>query len=208
MSIFPSKDEFVELTKQGNLVPIYKEILADQETPVSAYERVRTALRRMDHTTHTYLLESVEGGESIGRYSFIGGQPRAIIRAYGREVEIEHADGLKESISDVDPLDALKNFMSRFKPVHHSPELPPFTGGAVGFLGYDNVSIYEPRVKVIENDPLGAPDMVFMVTDACIVFDRVKHRLKIVANAFVDGDPAAAYDRLTSTNSSLSPDTR
>lgn len=194
MSIYPSKDEFIELTKQGNLVPIYKEILADQETPVSAYERVRTALRRMDKATHTYLLESVEGGENIGRYSFIGGQPRAIIRAYGRMVEIEHADGMKEQVEDIDPLDALKNFMARFKPVHHSPELPPFTGGAVGFLGYDNVSIYEPRVKVIENDSLGAPDMVFMVTDAIIVFDRVKHRLKIVANAFVESDPDAAYE--------------
>ena len=84
MSIFPCKDEFIELTKQGNLVPIYKEILADQETPVSAYERVRTALRRMDRATHTYLLESVEGGENIGRYSFIGGQPRAPISAGGR----------------------------------------------------------------------------------------------------------------------------
>lgn len=194
MSIFPTKEAFVELTKQGNLVPIFKEIMADQETPVSAYERVRAALRRMNAATHTYLLESVEGGENIGRYSFIGGQPRAIIRAYGREVEIEHADGMKEHIPDTDPLDVLKGFMTRFKPVDYSPELPPFTGGAVGFLGYDNVSIYEPRVPVNANDSLGAPDMVFMVTDACIVFDRVKHRLKIVANAFVEDDPMTAYE--------------
>lgn len=198
MSIFPTKEDFIELTKRGNLIPIFKEILADQETPVSAYERVRTALRRMGAGSHTYLLESVEGGENIGRYSFIGGQPRAIIRAYGREVEVVHADGRTEKFSDSDPLDVLKNFMTRFTPVHHSPELPPFTGGAVGFLGYDNICIYEPSVKMNATDTLGAPDMVFMVTDAIIVFDRVKHRLKIMANAFVDGDPLAAYDAAAS----------
>ena len=86
MAVVPDRKTFLEQAKLGNLVPVWKEVLADQETPVSAYERVRTYLRQRNNASHTYLLESVEGGENIGRYSFIGGTPRTIIRAYGRRV--------------------------------------------------------------------------------------------------------------------------
>ncbi|MBN2163512.1 MAG: anthranilate synthase component I [Pontiellaceae bacterium] len=196
MAILPDKQTFLEQAKKGNLVPVWKEILADQETPVSAYERVRTYLRERDHASHTYLLESVEGGENIGRYSFIGGTPRTILRAYGRRVEIDHMNGSGPWVmDDTDPLDALKIYMSKFKPVPFDPSLPRFIGGAVGFLGYDVVSQFEPRVPVIENDEIGNPDMVFMVTDGCIVFDRVNHSMKIVANAHIDGDAESAYDQ-------------
>jgi anthranilate synthase component 1 len=185
----------LEKAKQGNLVPVWKEVLADQETPVSAYERVRTFLRRREHASHTYLLESVEGGENIGRYSFIGGTPRTIIRAYGRRVEVASNGSEPEVFEDMDPLDALKNHMQQFAPVVDDPELPRFIGGAVGFLGYDVVSQFEPRVPVIGNDEIGNPDMVFMVTDGLIIFDRVNHSLKIVANAHIEGDPNEAYDK-------------
>lgn len=195
MAIIPDRQTFLEQAKQGNLVPVWEELLADQETPVSAYERVRTYLRQREDASHTYLLESVEGGENIGRYSFIGGTPRTIIRAFGRRVEIENNGDELKVIEDVDPLDALKEHMSQFAPVVSDPSLPRFIGGAVGFLGYDMVSQFEPRIPVIGNDDIGNPDMVFMVTDGLIIFDRVKHRMKIVANAHIEGDPNAAYDK-------------
>lgn len=195
MAVVPDRQTFLEKAKQGNLVPVWKEVLADQETPVSAYERVRTYLRQREHASHTYLLESVEGGENIGRYSFIGGTPRTIMRAYGRRVEITGNGGEPKIIEDIDPLDALKNHMSQFAPVVDDPALPRFIGGAVGFLGYDVVSQFEPRIPIIGNDEIGNPDMVFMVTDGLIAFDRVNHNLKIVANAHIDGDPNEAYDR-------------
>ena len=195
MAIIPDRQTFLEQAKQGNLVPVWKELLADQETPVSAYERVRTYLRERNGASHTYLLESVEGGESIGRYSFIGGEPRTIIRAYGRRVEISDNGGETKVVDDVDPLDALKSHMAQFTPVEDDPSLPRFVGGAVGFLGYDMISQFEPRVPVIGNDEIGNPDMVFMVTDGLIVFDHVQHRMKVVANAHIDGDPDEAYDK-------------
>ncbi|MCK4564794.1 MAG: anthranilate synthase component I [Verrucomicrobia bacterium] len=195
MAIVPDRKIFLEQAKQGNLVPVWKEVLADQETPVSAYERVRTYLRKRDNASHTYLLESVEGGENIGRYSFIGGIPRTIIRAWGRRVEIVNGGATPQVIEDIDPLDALKNHMAQFSPVVDDPSLPRFLGGAVGFLGYDMVSQFEPRVPVIGNDEIGNPDMVFMVTDGLIIFDRVKHCLKVLANAHIEGDPDEAYDQ-------------
>jgi len=195
MAVVPDRQTFLEKAKQGNLVPVWKEVLADQETPVSAYERVRTYLRQRDNASHTYLLESVEGGENIGRYSFIGGTPRTIIRAYGRRVEINNTRCDPWILEDIDPLEALKIYMQQFTPGLDDPTLPRFIGGAVGFLGYDMVSQFEPRVPVIGNDEIGNPDMVFMVTDGLIVFDRVSHNLKIVANAHVVGDPDEAYDK-------------
>ena len=195
MAVIPDKETFLAKAKQGNLVPVWKEILADQETPVSAYERVRTYLRERDHASHTYLLESVEGGEHIGRYSFIGGTPRTILRAYGRRIEISTLNEAPTVIEDIDPLEALKQHMQQFSPVVDDPALPRFIGGAVGFLGYDVVSQFEPRVPVISNDEIGNPDMVFMVTDGCIVFDRVNHSMKIVANAHINGNAEAAYEQ-------------
>ena len=192
MSVQPSRSSFFEKARQGNLIPVWKEILADQETPVSAYERVRQFLREKDHASHTWMLESVEGGEHIGRYSFIGGNPRAILRAYGTVTEITE-DAATEKIADSDPLGVLKEYMSRYQPVR-DPALPRFTGGAVGFIGYDMVSVFEPRVPVIKKDVIGNPDMVMMVTNAFIIFDRVNHTMKVVANAFVDGDANKAYD--------------
>jgi len=192
MSLQPSREVFRERAKQGNLIPVWKEILADQETPVSAYERVRRFLREKDHASHTWLLESVEGGENIGRYSFIGGNPRAIIRARGTVTEITEG-GSAVQAEEADPLSALKAYMSRYRPVR-DPALPRFVGGAVGFLGYDLISVFEPRVPVVREDVIGNPDLVMMVTNAIIVFDRVNHTLKMIANAYVDGDADRAYD--------------
>jgi anthranilate synthase component 1 len=192
MSITPNREDFLAKAKQGNLIPVWKEILADQETPVSAYERVRTFLREKDQASHTWMLESVEGGEHIGRYSFIGGSPRAIIRARGTSTVITEGDKISE-VNNADPIEVLKEYMSRYQPVK-DPALPRFTGGAVGFCGYDMVSVFEPRIPVIESDEIGNPDMVQMITNSIIVFDRVNHTMKIVANAYVDGDADQAYN--------------
>jgi len=194
----PDKETFLRKAREGNLVPVWTELIADFETPVSAYTKIRRALREQDHASHTFLLESVEGGERIGRYSFIGGTPRAIFRAYGRRVEIQEPNGRKQVREDVEPLAALKDYMSRFRPVGDTA-LPRFTGGAVGFLGYECVSVFEPRVPVRTDQALRAPDMVFMVTDAILIFDHVRHSIKIVANAHVEDDPEKAYREATAT---------
>ena len=191
MSCQPDLKTFLARAKQGNLIPVWRELLADQETPVAAYERIRTALRQRDHASHTFLLESVEGGENVGRYSFIGGTPRAILRAWERRVEITDAKG-KQMLTNTDPLDAVRDYMSQFKPVRDAA-LPRFIGGAVGFLGYDCIAQFEPRVPLPQRDDLHAPDMVFMVTDALIAFDRVQHTIRIIVNALVQGDAEKAY---------------
>ena len=192
MSCTPSKQAFLEKARQGNLIPVWREVLADQETPVSAYERVRRALRDDRTLPVSFLLESVEGGEHIARYSFIGGRPRAVFRATGREVELSTADGRREVFHDVDPLDTLRAHMARYCAVP-DPALPRFFGGAVGFAGYDAVAQFE-RVPLRPSASTPWPDMVFAITDTLLIFDRVRHSVKLVANAFVEGDPGAAYD--------------
>ena len=193
MALSPDREAFRTLARQGNLVPVWEELLADEQTPVGAYARLRDRLRADHGVSHTFLLESVEGGEQIGRYSFIGGQPRAIFRAWDRRVEIERR-GRTETLEDTDPLDALRRLLGDYRPVRNPP-LPRFTGGAVGFMGYECVARFEP-VPVREDQAIPAPDMVFLVTDTLVVFDRVRHTVLLIANALVaDGDADAAYDR-------------
>jgi anthranilate synthase component 1 len=171
--IIPSKAEFLKLAEQGNLIPVYREILADTETPVSVYQKLRK-------TGPSFLLESVEGGEHLGRYSFVGANPRKLIR-------VERADG-------DDPLKQVEREMAQFKPVT-LPGLPRFTGGAVGFLGYEYVHHTEHTVPRPAQDELGTPTLCFMITDSILIFDRVSQTIKILCNAHVAGDPAQAYER-------------
>ena len=188
----PSKEAFLEKAKQGNLIPVYREIVADQETPVLVYERLRSAMREAGEKLPSFLLESVDGGEHIARYSFIGCGPREVITAVGRKVEIASSGGDREQLDDVDPLDVLKQRMEHFRPVT-DPELPRFFGGAVGYFGYDMVTQFE-KVPLASEPGLAWPDMIMMITDTIIIFDRVKHTVKVVVNASVDGDPSAAYE--------------
>ena len=192
MTCLPDKKTFLEKARKGNLVPVWRELLADQETPVSAYEKIRAALRAAGPNPNTFLLESVDGGEHIARYSFIGGNPHTIFRGTGRTVEIVHPDGRTEVLRNADALDALKRHMAQFKPVP-DPALPRFFGGAVGYIGYDIIRQIEPRVPLSPGAAAGWPDLVFGITDTILIFDRVRHSVKIVANAFIDGDPEQAY---------------
>ena len=190
----PNKQTFFEKATQGNLVPVWREIVADQESPVSVYEHVREALRaELGESVFTYLLESVEGGENVGRYSFLGGEPLATIRASKGQVEIVHRDGRIERMEQQDGLAVVRDHMAQYLPVP-DPALPPFWGGAVGYLGYDAIPMFEPTVGLSDGAGLGWPDMLFMVSDTLIVFDRVRQTMKVVANAFIQEDPVSAYE--------------
>ena len=191
----PDKATFLKKAEQGNLVPVWREVMADQETPVSIYQRLRFALVGSETDSATFLLESVEGGEHLARYSFIGSHPQAQFTAVGRNVWIDRPGEETMHFKDQEPLSVLKEYMARFKPVH-DPALPRFFGGAVGFLGYDAVAQFE-RVPLAEENDLEWPDMIFSITGTLIVFDHVRHTMKIVANAFIQDDPDAAYDEAT-----------
>ena len=139
MTYSPTKEAFVERAAQGNLIPVWRELLADRDTPVSAYERLRSALHREHGAVPMFLLESVEGGENIARYSFLGWQPRTLMVHHSGQVELRHSDGTCERYDAPDGLEALRQHMSRYRPVP-DPALPPFFGGAVGYIGYDAIS--------------------------------------------------------------------
>ncbi len=172
----PSYEEFCKKAKKGNLVPVYREILADLETPVSAFLKI-------DDGKYSYLLESVEGGEKLGRYSFLGTSPFLIIRAKDKKIEV--IKNGKKSISDIDenPLLVLKRLMAEYKPVSIEG-LPPFFGGAVGYLAYDMIRHFED-VSLKKRAALELPDIIFMFTDTLLIFDNIRQRIKVVSNALV-----------------------
>jgi anthranilate synthase component I len=184
--VVPTLEEFVERSRRGNLVPVYREILADMETPVSAF-------RKLEGWDHPFLLESVEGGDRIGRYSFVGGNPFLVLKTKGRQLEIRTAAGTthRELAPGEDPLTVLKELLASYQFVP-DPDLPPFCGGAVGYIGYDTVRFFE-RLPDGPVDDRNLPDSYFVFTDTLLIFDRVQHRIKVLCNARVDGDPERAY---------------
>jgi len=188
----PSRNEFRRRCREGNLVPVWREFLADLATPVSAY----AALRQGGAGTERgmFLLESVEGGERLGRYSFIGSSPRLVFRARGCSAEVIGEEGTLRRWEGTDPLDALRDVLAGYQAVP-DPELPRFFGGAVGYISYDWISQVERRVPLSRGEGLGWPDMVFMIADTLVIFDHVRHTIRIVADAHVQGDPDRAYDQ-------------
>jgi anthranilate synthase component 1 len=183
----PDYETFARLAQEGNLIPVYREILADTETPV-------TALMKLGQHPHLFLLESVEGGEKWGRYSFLGADPRAIFRVRGGEVMIEENGTVQRRPHGGDPLAALKELLGRYRfvPVEG---LPRFVGGAVGFFGYDMVRYFERLPEAAAADA-PADDAVFLITDTLVIFDNVRHTIKIVACASTEGaaDLRSLYD--------------
>src|SRR5688500_8791328 len=145
--ITPTLEEFIAKAEHGNLVPVYREILADTETPVSAFLKV-------GNRPHAFLLESVEGGERIARYSFIGGEAFLVMKSWGRRVELlhDHRRETRELAEGEDPLHVLQQLMGDLKFVPDE-DLPPFCGGAVGYIGYDTVRFFE-RLPDANEDPL------------------------------------------------------
>ena len=182
---YPSFEAFKAKAGQGNLIPVYREIMADLETPVAAF-------LKLDRGDFSFLLESVEGGEKWGRYCFLGGEPSIVFQSKGRRVEITR-DGHVEVQEGVDPLDALKQLMGEFHPVEVEG-LPRFFGGAVGYLSYDMVRFFE-RLPDQTADDLNVPDSMFMLTDTIVIFDHMLQKIKVVSNALVDGPPEKAYQQ-------------
>ena len=176
----PSLEEFKQKAKLGNLVPVYKEILADLDTPVSAYLKISGG-------EYSFLLESVEGGEKWARYCFLGCDPSVVVSTKGRTMTLmENGKSEQREIESGSPLSAVKEVLSRYQPV---PEegLPRFSGGAVGFISYDMVRFFEDLPEETLDD-LDVPDSQFVITDTMLVFDNVSQTIKIVSNAFIEGD--------------------
>jgi len=175
----PSLDEIKAHAGEGSLIPIYRSINADLETPVSAYLKVAKP-------PYSFLLESVTGGENIGRYSFIGTEPYRVLKT-----------GPGEENGEVDPLTLVQEEMNRHKliPV---PGLPRFHGGGVGYLAYDTIHYFEPRVPIMPDDPQGLPESVFMFSDTLLIFDHIRHDIKIVSHVRINGDLEAEYNNAVS----------
>ena len=184
---FPSKEEFLELSKKGNVIPVYRELLADFETPLSAFLKV-------DGAEYSYLLESVEGGERMARYSFLGSNPSLVITARGNEITFTRGAKKDTHVAEGDPIDEIRRYMEKFKFVDVKG-LPRFSGGLVGYLGYDMVRFVED-IPDANPDELDMPDMQLVLTDTILIFDHVDHKIKVVSNSLVEeDDPAVAYDK-------------
>lgn len=184
----PNRNDFFKLARRGNLIPVYREILADMETPVSAF-------RKIDDGRSAFLLESIEGGEKWARYSFLGVGSGRLFRSRGRCFEVVENGIVVESGEVGDPLTELRRFVSRYVPVE-IPDLPRFFGGAVGYLGYDMVRFVEelPALRAAE---IGTWDCCFLITENLLIFDNMRQKIKVVSNVHLGDfeDPAGAYDR-------------
>jgi anthranilate synthase component 1 len=189
-------DEVRARTQRAPMVPIYREALADTLTPV-------TAFRALADDGPAYLLESVEGGERLGRYSFVAAEPMAIVTIHDGVASIAQSTGT-QVLPGRDPLDALQRYLAGFR-AEPSDGLPRFCGGAVGYLGYE-AARYLERVPVPAADPLGVPDGLFLITDTLVCFDHVQHRLKLITHVRpgpLEQAYQAALDRLDALEARL-----
>src|SRR5664280_2304976 len=212
----PTLDEFLKLATQGNLIPVTRRLLADIETPLSAY-------RKICGPGESFLFESVEGGEHLGRYSFVGSNPRAIVRQDGSRVAViengkvveafevsPHPGGDAPPRAQADPqavppapavrdgLEVVERVMKKYRAVP-VPGLPRFTGGAIGFIGYEFIHDVEPVVPRPPSDELGTPTLYFLIADQLLIFDRVAQTITVLVNAVLNdaASPAEAYEDAT-----------
>jgi anthranilate synthase component 1 len=171
---YPTLEEVRRLKKHGNLIPVCRDIQADLETPVSAYLKIARG-------NYSFLLESVEGGERLARYSFIGTEPSLVLRT--------------ENENPVDPLNLVEKEFARLHPVS-TADLPRFHGGMVGYLSYEVARHFE-RLPCPDQDPQELPESVLMLADTLLVFDHITHKIKVVSHAHLDGDVDTAYREAT-----------
>src|SRR5581483_5140968 len=173
---------FQQYSKQGfNRIPLVRAVLADLDTPLSVYLKLARG-------PYSYLFESVQGGEKWGRYSIIGLPCRTRVRVNAREVRVERDGDVIERAEVADPLEFVRAFKARYR-MPHIPDLPRFTGGLVGYFGYDTVGYTEPRLAGrAKPDPLGTPDVLLLVSDEVIVFDNLAGKRYVVVHA----DPTSA----------------
>jgi anthranilate synthase component 1 len=174
---YPDLQQVKQLADKGNLIPICREINADLDTPVSAYLKVA-------RPPYSFLLESVEGGERIARYSFIGTEPDTVIKT-----------GRGQALGKIDPLEPIERELSRYKLID-VPNMQRFNGGAVGYLSYESVNYFE-ELPTPDTDMLDVPESVFMLTMTYMVFDHVGHKINVVSHAHLNGDVERAYNDAT-----------
>lgn len=174
---YPTFEEFKELSRKGNVVPVYRQLFADTLTPVSAFQKI-------SDTDHAFLLESAYGGERIARYSFLGSNPFMGFKCQGFDVEISGNEGIRHFKSS-DPFNDLEKQIKRFSPVHVNT-LPNFFGGAVGYISYDSVR-YVEDLPDSTTDDLNLPDIYFMFYDVIIIFDHLHKTIKVVCATILDG---------------------
>lgn len=181
---YPSLDEVRNLAKEHNIIPVSMEVYADMETPISIF-------KRFEHSKYCFLLESVEGGEKWGRYSIIGRNPFLIAKSFKNKTIIEEKNG---SVSEVEgnPVEVIRSLMEKFNGAS-LPLMPRFTGGAVGFFGYDLIRYYENLPNEPEDD-LNLPESHFLFTDELLVFDHLKQKIHIIVNLQVNENIERAYN--------------
>ncbi len=188
--IQPSYKEFSRLAKQGNLIPVYQEFLMDLETPLSFF-------RRLDKDSYAFLLESVEGSERWGRYSFLGTRPFLVFKSRGTQIEIIE-NGKRRRLTAESPLRLLEEMLKEYHPVSVDG-IPPFFGGALGYVAYDAVEQFH-NIPNTKKDPLGMPEIFLIFVQTLVAFDNVKHTIKVIDNVRLNGksDPRRAYDQASS----------
>jgi anthranilate synthase component 1 len=174
--IHPTFKEFSQLAKQGNLIPVYQELLMDLETPLSFF-------KRLERDRYSFLLESVEGSERWARYSFLGTRPQRIFKARGSHVELIEGSKSTKWITDT-PLKALEELLQGCRPVA-IPGVPPFFGGALGYVSYDAVEQFHD-IKNDKKDPLGMPEIFFLFVQTLVAFDNLKHTIKVIDNVRIE----------------------
>ena len=185
--IHPTFKEFCRLAKEGNLIPVYQELLMDLETPLSFF-------KRLERDRYAFLLESVEGSERWARYSFLGSRPRLIFKSRGKQVEIIE-DGKKTTSYSEMPLDSLKELVGNHQPVT-VPGVPPFFGGALGYVAYDAVEQFH-EIPNNKKAPFDAPEIFFLFVQTLVAFDNLKHTIKIIDNVHLEKGTnlRTAYDQ-------------
>jgi anthranilate synthase component 1 len=182
----PSLEEFTRLATDYNVVSVWCELVADVETPIAAY-------RKLGGDAPSFLLESAEHSDHVGRFSFLGTGARWTLTAHGKQVTFAGPDGERTFEAEGDPLRELEKLMAAYR-VAPQAGVPLFRGGAVGYLAYDAVRWFEPVIGPPPKDELGVPDLFFMLTDVVVAFDHRRRRMKVLANALLDGaDAAEAY---------------
>ena len=190
MNTEPSYKKFKYFAKKGTRIPVILDLTADCETPLTAYSKISK-----DSTA--FLFESIVGGENINRYSFLGTSPKKIFKIHNKKTFIKSKSGkVQEIVTPKDPLGLIKKELSKYKTIKDE-RMPPFSGGAVGFVGHEFIHNIEPTIKKAEHDPINLPILYYLITDSVLIFDHVKQVLKICVYAEIQSSPKAAYERAT-----------
>ena len=183
LPVEPSLDSFLALSKLGNVIPVYTQLAADFETPLSAYLKIRDG-------AHAFLLESAESTEKGGRWSIVGSKPKCTFSAQDKNITITRDSTVTQITAKDDVLAELERQMAPYRPVPHGA-IPPFYGGILGYLSYDAVRQFEPSIGPAPHDDLQIPDAFFMLADTLLVFDHRLRRLLVIANAFTEESDTA-----------------